>query len=388
MNIKNKIKTILTFALVAMTIFGMATSANAANLPTELGILDVTANSGINPATGVAWALGDTYRLVFVTSGTRDTTLTDIADYNAFVQGVADASSLGLGGGTWKVIGSTETVDARDNTSTNTAVNGTGEAIFLVDGSTIVVNDYADLWDGGLDNGINLDENGISRDMVTVFAGTMPDGTQVDRRYLGTTIPSKSGDTVVVVEHGRSGETSGYWIRVYNAGPASSQSFYALSDPLTVGNADPNAPTVDAGVDMITWSGQGVLLAPTVDNNNKDEPQAALTYLWSADPDTDVVFSATDVEAPTVTITKATDNPSAVTLTLAVNNVGRLEPPVEETMTIDLYDDSCLAAKGVGPVAFDPGDVDEDCITNLEDFAVLAAAWLDDYTITAPVAKP
>ena len=157
---------------------------------------------------------------------------------------------------------------------------------------------------------------------------------------------------------------------------------------IDMGSADPNAPSVDAGVDMITWSGQGVLLAPTVDNNNKEEPQAALTYLWSADPDTGVVFSATDVEAPTVTITKATDNPSAVTLTLAVNNVGRLEPPVEETMTIDVHDDACEAAKGVGPVAFDPGDVDENCITNLEDFAVLAIAWLDDYTITAPVAKP
>jgi hypothetical protein len=52
-----------------------------------------------------------------------------------------------------------------------------------------------------------------------------------------------------------------------------------------------------------------------------------------------------------------------------------------------VYDDNCEAAKGVGPVAFDPGDLDENCITNLKDFAVLAIAWLDDYTITAPVPK-
>jgi hypothetical protein len=111
-----------------------------------------------------------------------------------------------------------------------------------------------------------------------------------------------------------------------------------------------------------------------------------LTYAWTADPDTGVVFSATDVEAPTVTITKATDNPSVVTLTLAVNNVGRLEPPVEETMTIDVYDDNCEAAKAVGTV-FDETDFDENCITNLKDFAVLALDWLSDYAITAPVAK-
>ena len=32
-------------------------------LTSELGILDLTANGGINPATGAAWASGDTYRL-------------------------------------------------------------------------------------------------------------------------------------------------------------------------------------------------------------------------------------------------------------------------------------------------------------------------------------
>jgi hypothetical protein len=160
-------------------------------------------------------------------------------------------------------------------------------------------------------------------------------------------------------------------------------------------SGDPNAPSVDAGVDMITWSGQAVTLAPDVTNN--DPGGADLTYLWSAenpDPNITIVFdpavnpadpNTSNVEAPTVTIANATDNPSVVTLTLAVNNVGRLEPPVEETMTIDVYDDACEAAKGVGPVVFDSTDFNADCITNLADCAELAAAWLYDYTITAPV---
>ena len=159
-------------------------------------------------------------------------------------------------------------------------------------------------------------------------------------------------------------------------------------------SGDPNAPDVDPGVDMITWSGQAVTLAPDVTNN--DPNGGDLTYLWSADPADGVVFTdpvnpgdpnTSKAEAPTVTITRATDNPSAVTLTLAVNNVGRLEPPVEETMTIDVYDNACEAAKGIGPVAFDPGDLDENCTTNLKDVAALAAAWLENYTLTAPVVK-
>jgi len=112
-----------------------------------------------------------------------------------------------------------------------------------------------------------------------------------------------------------------------------------------------------------------------------------LTYAWSADPDDGVEFSNPNALAPTVTITKATDNPSIVTLTLAVNNEGRLEPAVEDTMTIDVYDDSCLAAKAAGTVELDPTDFDGNCITNFEDFAVMAATWLYDYTLTEPVAK-
>jgi hypothetical protein len=67
-------------------------------------------------------------RFVFVSSATRDATSTDIADYNAFVQNLANASTLKLGGATWKVLASTETVNAKVNTST---ASGTGEAIFL-----------------------------------------------------------------------------------------------------------------------------------------------------------------------------------------------------------------------------------------------------------------
>ncbi|MGB1130239.1 MAG: sialate O-acetylesterase, partial [Haloferula sp.] len=50
----------------------------------QLGVLDLsTTNGGINPVTGQPWAVGDTYRIAFVTDGTRDATSPDIADYDA-----------------------------------------------------------------------------------------------------------------------------------------------------------------------------------------------------------------------------------------------------------------------------------------------------------------
>jgi hypothetical protein len=160
-------------------------------------------------------------------------------------------------------------------------------------------------------------------------------------------------------------------------------------------HVDPNIPDVYAGDAMITWSGQAVQLAPTI-TEKEGSDWTDLTYLWTAEPADGVVFTdpvnpgdpnTSNAEAPTVTITKATDNPSVVTLTLAVNSLGRTGPPVPSTMTIDVYDDSCKAAEGAGTLVLDPTDFDANCITNLKDFAVMAAKWLDDYSAEGPVPK-
>ena len=157
---------------------------------------------------------------------------------------------------------------------------------------------------------------------------------------------------------------------------------------------DPNLPSVDAGVDMVTWSGQAVQLDPNVVNNDTTEPQGILTYLWTAepngigDPNLDVVITGADQEDASVTITKTapTGDATVVTMTLAVTLEGK--DPVTDTMTIVVYDDACLAALDLGLAVIDPTDLDENCITNFEDIAVMATTWLVDYTLTEPVAKP
>jgi hypothetical protein len=88
------------------------------------------------------------------------------------------------------------------------------------------------------------------------------------------------------------------------------------------GIADPTLPDVDAGADMITWSGGAVQLDPNVVNNDPCEPQTPLTYAWSAIPADGVVFDSNTIEAPTVTITKPALTLSAVT----IGNAGFEQP--------------------------------------------------------------
>jgi hypothetical protein len=471
---QTKINTVLTFAALALTI--LAGSAPAG----------VPRPSGINPATGNPWAYGDTYRLVFHTSEGRTAQETDIEVYNAWAQDLADASTaydIGADDGvTWKVIGSTNDVDARDNTSTNPIVNGTGCPILLLDGTTVVANNNADLWNPPIRHIINLTEQGDEWSYWP-WTGTKTDGT----KRTGGSDYGPLGSTGQVGQGNASSTTDWIW-RIWTGDPPTNEMpLYALSEPLIIGGgaprniypeddstidignidllwenmtpnnpadpvyvdvwfgtdpisdfnqvvtADPNRTTwtvnaltegyyywqvvnyvygpghinepnaikgdvwrfyaaddyppsfVDAGIDMITWSGQPVSLDATV----VDDGKSPLTIQWSAIPADGVVFAPSAfVVDPNVTITKDTANPSTVTLTLAVNDESYDPTPVEDTMMIDVYDNACQAAIGKGLDPIDPADFDANCITDLGDYAILAAAWLVDYTLSAPAAKP
>ena len=173
-----------------------------------------------------------------------------------------------------------------------------------------------------------------------------------------------------------------YTVTARDLSPA--QNATAPSAPASAVAGDLPPSYVDAGISTITWSGQPVQLVATV----IDDGESALTHAWSATPDDGVVFVPGDnVENPTVTITKDTGDPSTVTLTLAVNDEGN-PTPVTDSMTIDVYDDACKAARiGIGLAEYYPADFNGNCITDLEDLAVMAAKWLDNTGLTEPVAK-
>ncbi len=239
---KKSLKTAVVLA--ALSALG-ASVAHAATVIGQLGVLLDTANGGINPGTGLAWAAGDQYRLAFYTSTKRDATSADIADYNAFVQGVAASSTTfaNLGNGTWKVLGSTALVSARDNTGTAGADN---VPIFVLDGITSIANNSADMWNGfGNPSGSNirtgtvyyapyLNENGGgdsgANHGVEIATGTNTNGTTKVDQPLGIASPG-----TINVGASNANNTGRVWNRFSRApDQAGGFSFYALSDPLTV----------------------------------------------------------------------------------------------------------------------------------------------------------
>ena len=159
---------------------------------------------------------------------------------------------------------------------------------------------------------------------------------------------------------------------------------------------DPNAPTVFAGPESMTWSGNGLQLEPVV-VEQVGSSWTDLTYSWTADPADGVVFTDPDdpsnpnpseVQAPVVTITKDTDDPSVVKLTLSVYNQVGLGSPVEDSMTVNVYEDACKMTRiGLGMAAENPTDLDGNCITNLADFAEIASKWLSGGALPTAVWK-
>jgi hypothetical protein len=49
-----------------------------------------------------------------------------------------------------------------------------------------------------------------------------------------------------------------------------------------------------------------------------------------------------------------------------------------DTVTINVYNDSCQAAKSLSDYVPLAGDVNEDCMVDLRDLALMAANWLKD----------
>jgi len=184
-------------------------------------------------------------------------------------------------------------------------------------------------------------------------------------------------------------DTRGYWREVAES-PANqgyhynrnAETFMLVGDGMGRGMIElDSAYSVNAGDDMITWSGEPVKLDASV-----EEGVTVSSYGWSAVPADGVVFDSNSIEDPTVTITKAPGDAVTVTLTLTVDDGEN--PAVTDTMTIKVYDDACLAARlGKGLAADNPTDFDGNCTTDFADLAAMAAKWLDDTGLAVPQPK-
>ena len=122
---------------------------------------------------------GDSFRLLFIGTSNRNASSSDIGDYNTFVQNLAAAghADIQAHSATFRMLGSTEAVDARDNTGTT----GTGVPIYWLGGAQVADN-YADFYDGDWDEeAAGRRETGASVTIGTswkIWTGSAQDGTE------------------------------------------------------------------------------------------------------------------------------------------------------------------------------------------------------------------
>ena len=224
-----------------------------------------TVTSSDTTATGAtvasSWSLipsglgaGDTFRLLIVTSTTRDATSSAIADYDTHVQNAVASGHTDIRSysSMFKALGSTETVNARDHTLTR-AVD-TSVPIYYLNGAK-VADDYADLYDGDWDSHVPRDESGFEIGMIdpyyiedstpSVWTGTLSDGATAD----DTPRPQYLGSTVATLARPRNG---GFELDSTRSGNRTPRSLYGLSPVFRVAGEDMTA----SGEPTITGIGQ------------------------------------------------------------------------------------------------------------------------------------
>jgi hypothetical protein len=189
----------------------------------------VTVPSDLNP--------GDQYRLIFTSSETTDATSTDIATYNTFVTNVAlNVPQLAALGTTWKAIGSTDSVNARDNTGTNPAT--TGVPIYQLNDTRFVDNNSA-LWTDNIVTPLTISETGETIS-GSVWTGSNTDGTAWNNGGFGPTQGLGDFSNSFGPILGTTNDFFAGWI-VFSFDPPTSQHFmYGISEVLTVPVPEPS----------------------------------------------------------------------------------------------------------------------------------------------------
>ncbi len=235
---------------------------------------EVPANWSLTPS---GLDSGDSFRLIFASSATRDGSSTDIETYNAWIRERAAAGHDNIQRHSWsfRVVGSTAAVDARDNTLTT---GDPGVPIYWLGGNK-VADDHQDFYDGNWDDEANpKDESGNARDLETQtnwpMTGSRHDGTEAFN--TGGTSKALGEDQVAVGRPNSSGSNRGP-LATDNAtvAKADSRPFYGISTVFRVPepvNSPPVFPssTATRTLPENTSSGQNIgdaLTATDVDGD-------------------------------------------------------------------------------------------------------------------------
>lgn len=133
-------------------------------------------------------------------------------------------------------------------------------------------------------------------------------------------------------------------------------------------------PVVWAGQNVVTYLENGSATVNIEADIDWYNPQGSIEWTVTQPagaPEGSLVFSSTSVEDPTVTITFAG---KPYELKLKATDVNGAF--AESTMHIDVYENSCTAARNVLNYQAIPGDLNNDCRINSGDLVLMAANWL------------
>ncbi|MCY4671898.1 MAG: SwmB domain-containing protein, partial [Rhodococcus sp.] len=147
-------------------------------------------------------ALGDSFRLLFLSSSTRHGRTHAIGPYDTHVRAAVRAGHANVQSyrAHFRALASTAAVDARDHTGTSHSASVTGVPIFWLAGDQ-VADDYSDFYDGTWDSNAARDESGSAVAAGTdAFTGSYSAGTRVVDQSLGA-----EGGAVRIGKAGTSG---------------------------------------------------------------------------------------------------------------------------------------------------------------------------------------
>ncbi len=123
---------------------------------------------------------GDQFRLLFISSTSRNASPSEIATYNTWIQARAANGHTDIQdySSSFQAVGSTEDMDARDNTGTTYTSSDKGVAIYWLDGNK-VADDYENFYDEDWDEEASMkNESGTAESGVSAWTGSDHDGTE------------------------------------------------------------------------------------------------------------------------------------------------------------------------------------------------------------------
>ena len=300
----------------------------------------------------------DQFRLLFLSSTTRNATSSDITDYNTFIQNRAAAGHTDIQAYSngFKVVGCTEDDDARDNTGTTFTSSDKGVPIYWL-GGTKVADQYQDFYDGSWDNASNThdrDELGINSTNTSQsgnrpWTGCRTNGTEVILvavHLMPLAKPNSSTGDPAEEQPPHSGIISS---------STNLRPMYGLSQLFEV----PPDPTLGDLVIEGTTNSESISLSPTFDDDTFTYTAAVPTGIdavrltattndsnstvaITGDSDTSTPNTADfdlDLGANTLSLTVTAEDGTTQTYTITVTQLGTPPPPATVTSNWSLTPD-------------------------------------------------